>query len=1310
MARFILAILTLLSLSALVCVSSGRAKPTARAPRVGPFACTSPGTSTERPNNRPPLHPNGTLVKLSSSPTVYLIDGGRKRAIPSQNILNNLYANGGFNNNDVIVIAQDELNQYSPGSDVSSTMPSNGRGQPEGRLISNGSEVSIVTNGGGRRPFASSSKFQGLGYQFCNAVTLSSADYGSYQPVGMAVGDYPVPSSPQNGGTVQSSTPTLSWSGVAQTSVYRVQIATSLNSLPSSPYFTECFSCVVNTSSSGTSYTPGAGVLASNTQYYWQIQAVNFPDQSVWSAAWSFTTPASPPVIRVAPTSLNFSQASSAPNFRPDSADDPQAPKRSAQESQTGRPTQRRIGEGISGKRGTAVAKSVMNFAELARAQAAAPKPSQEPRFVPEPEEEEEEEEIRDRPVPPGAKVVRQESLSAVPAPLGPSPNASPNFQGVPFTGWYPPDTQGAVGPNHLMVAVNGGVLVQSKTGNDVGFVRSLSSFFSTVADGSADVFDPRIQYDPYGNRWILIASADRESAASAILVGVSQTSDPTGNWNLYRIDVDSSNKTWADFPLLGFNKNWIVVSANMIEIPGTGGIYHARFFVLNKASLYAGGTPSYTQIAAPNNVSGNIVPSSVYDANLSTMYLLQTWSGNTNGSGYLRLYSITGAVGSEVLNNVSSGVFVTTTSPWDSNGGNMAPQLGTPNKIYINDTGIQNVVYRNGSLWCVHTIFLGGSTRSSVQWWQIEPTAPAVQQRGRIDDASGNIFYGYPSIAVNSSNDVLIGYSRFSSTQYAGAGYAFRAGGDAANSLRDDTALKAGAGTYFKVSSTDPFARNRWGDYSGTYVDPADDKAMWTLQEYASSTDTWGTWWGRVTPPGGGAASNTFTIFNDGASTLTVTGISKQNNSSWLSFSPPSPLPFNIAPGASAQVTVSVDASGLAAGSSSDRLLITSNDSSRSPYPDGVNVTLTVTSQPASPPTATAATNVTTTGFNANWGSAGGASGYRLDVSASSTFSGYVSGYQNLDVGNALSAGVSGLSPGTTYYYRVRSYNGAGTSDNSNIVSATTSTQEYTITLNASPADGGTVGGSGTFAAGSSRTVTATPNANYSFSSWTEGGVVVSNSASYNFTLNNNRSLLANFTTNTTPLRIDSVSPPLGQIQGGQQVTLKGSFANLSSVAIGGNTAAINSSSATQIVVTTPAHAVGAVGIVLVPAAGNTYSKSNAFAYLPTSFTDDPPVAGVTQAKAQHVVELRQAVDAMRAVAGLPQAQWTDPTLVNFITPVKAVHIQELRTHLEDAAAALGYSRASYADPNLGASSVVRAVHIQELRQRIKILAVGRL
>ncbi len=69
-----------------------------------------------------------------------------------------------------------------------------------------------------------------------------------------------------------------------------------------------------------------------------------------------------------------------------------------------------------------------------------------------------------------------------------------------------------------------------------------------------------------------------------------------------------------------------------------------------------------------------------------------------------------------------------------------------------------------------------------------------------------------------------------------------------------------------------------------------------------------------------------------------------------------------------------------------------------------------------------------------------------------------------------------------------------------------------YTVTLTRNPLAGGTATGGGTFNFGSSVTVTATPNAGYSFTSWTEGINIVSTNANYTFTLNGNRTLVANF------------------------------------------------------------------------------------------------------------------------------------------------------------------------------------------------------
>jgi hypothetical protein len=68
------------------------------------------------------------------------------------------------------------------------------------------------------------------------------------------------------------------------------------------------------------------------------------------------------------------------------------------------------------------------------------------------------------------------------------------------------------------------------------------------------------------------------------------------------------------------------------------------------------------------------------------------------------------------------------------------------------------------------------------------------------------------------------------------------------------------------------------------------------------------------------------------------------------------------------------------------------------------------------------------------------------------------------------------------------------------------------TITASAAPVAGGSVTGGGSVANGTNVTLTATPNAGYSFISWTEAGAPVSNNADYSFTATANRTLVANF------------------------------------------------------------------------------------------------------------------------------------------------------------------------------------------------------
>src|SRR6266516_1072451 len=350
------------------------------------------------------------------------------------------------------------------------------------------------------------------------------------------------------------------------------------------------------------------------------------------------------------------------------------------------------------------------------------------------------------------------------PVSLPQSPTAATNFVALlGGLGGLPPDTHGAVGTNMLITMLNTGVKFQTRGGASV-YSNSLISFWTSTNIGSFfGVFDPRVAYDPFNDRWIAVAGVDAVNTNSSIVIGVSRTSNPTNAgdaaWNLRRVKADTNSQFYADQPTVGFNKDWIVVQANMIKNTNLAP-QRSYIWVFNKTNLYAGGSNAPTLLThTVTNSWGSEVPAVTYDNSLSTLYLLQNANGNTNGYGDLRLFSLTGAIGSEVLNNVTNPIYIRVTDTWSDifdlyNWATcFAPQSNSTNLIgTVVDARLANVVYRNGSLWTAHTIFLptNNVSRSAVQWFQIKPSTNSadLMKHGRIDDPTGANLYGFGSIA----------------------------------------------------------------------------------------------------------------------------------------------------------------------------------------------------------------------------------------------------------------------------------------------------------------------------------------------------------------------------------------------------------------------------------------------------------------------------------------------------------------------------------------------------------------------------------
>jgi hypothetical protein len=412
-----------------------------------------------------------------------------------------------------------------------------------------------------------------------------------------------------------------------------------------------------------------------------------------------------------------------------------------------------------------------------------------------------------------------------------------------------PPDTGGAVGPNDVFTMLNSQVAVQSRSGAmRPHFPMDLSQFWSGLGQ-FAKIFDPRIVYDASSDRWIAAASTNPGSAGAALLLAVSESGDPAGNWHQFQISLGGG--VWADYPVLGYNKAWVTLSANLLDLPPKGLYDRTEIYVFDKASLYRNFQAVYS---AFSDTHGQFTPATDLDRVSDTMYFAQAIADPAGGR--IRISQLRGAVGTETFAagtaEVATGIAWGDTSNTDTD---FAPQLGSYYKVDTGDSRLQNCVLRSASVWCAHTVFLPAAkpTRAAVQWFQVDPATSKLVQRGLVEDATNTHFYAYPTIAVNARNDAVIGYTRFTATDYPSAAFSFRMSTDALHAMRPAAILKAGEAAYVAKGADE--GSNRWGDVSATVVDPVDDLSFWTIQEYAATPTNyflgrWGTWWANILMP----------------------------------------------------------------------------------------------------------------------------------------------------------------------------------------------------------------------------------------------------------------------------------------------------------------------------------------------------------------------------------------------------------------------------------------------------------------------------
>ena len=103
-----------------------------------------------------------------------------------------------------------------------------------------------------------------------------------------------------------------------------------------------------------------------------------------------------------------------------------------------------------------------------------------------------------------------------------------------------PPDPVTAAGPNHLMGLVNTSFGIFSKFSGALDKRIDATVWFADVLPNKIGhceesplhcVFDPKVIYDHFANRWVMVWLASDRTSESWILVSASDDDDPNGNW-----------------------------------------------------------------------------------------------------------------------------------------------------------------------------------------------------------------------------------------------------------------------------------------------------------------------------------------------------------------------------------------------------------------------------------------------------------------------------------------------------------------------------------------------------------------------------------------------------------------------------------------------------------------------------------------------------------------------------------------------------------------------------------------------------------
>ncbi len=420
------------------------------------------------------------------------------------------------------------------------------------------------------------------------------------------------------------------------------------------------------------------------------------------------------------------------------------------------------------------------------------------------------------------------------------------SFAANPMTNYIPPDPAIAVGPEHIIVCANSIFRILDKSGNILKIISAAEWWAPAWPDENGD---PQVIYDHYENRWVLVwMQVNSSNLTAGNLIAYSDDENPLGTWYMYRLDTKMHgtvpSNTWGDYPKVGFDEDALYIMTRCINF-GAGFLY-TKIRIINKSDLYSsnGGQLTYTDfwdIRTPGQGSaGNrldcITPGISYSAGNGGWFFwsMGVYGGPQVSADFYALYKVVNPLTNPTIRGKVLPVQQYYSPP-------LANQLGGGLGIETIGWITKGPVIRDGFLYVAHDIQNStNSSYSSVKYMKIDLSAHSIIDN--IEFGSAGYFYLFPAITVDQDNNVAITFSRSADNEYIGAYYTTKLSTESA--FIPSQPFKEGQANYVLTYGGNI---NRWGDYFGIQLDPANNLDVWMIGEYAASIDVWGTYVGQI-------------------------------------------------------------------------------------------------------------------------------------------------------------------------------------------------------------------------------------------------------------------------------------------------------------------------------------------------------------------------------------------------------------------------------------------------------------------------------